>query len=62
MIIVQGKGIVKTISVNKKLGLTKTRRPQILVCHDLMDGLTNEEEYLIDKTKDVFNWHNHYLQ
>jgi hypothetical protein len=47
VIIVQGKRIVKTISINKKLGLAKTRRPKVLVCYDLMDGLTNEEEDLI---------------
>ncbi len=46
MIIVQGNGIVKTILVNKKLGV-ETKRPQVLVCYHLMEGLTNEEEYLI---------------
>jgi hypothetical protein len=50
VIIVQGNGIVKTISVNKKLGI-KTKMPQILVCYDLMEGLTNEEEDLIFETK-----------
>jgi hypothetical protein len=50
VIIVQIKRIVKTISVNRKLGLEKTRRPQVLVCYDLMDGLTNEEEDLIFET------------
>jgi hypothetical protein len=51
VIIVQVKGIVKTILVKKKLGLVKTRRPQVLVCYDLMDGLTNEEEDLIFETE-----------
>jgi hypothetical protein len=36
VIIVQGNGIVRTISFNKKLG-AKTKRPQILVCDDLME-------------------------
>jgi len=50
VIIVQGNGIVGTISINKKLG-AKTRRPQVLVCYDLMEGLINEEEDLIFETK-----------
>jgi hypothetical protein len=45
VIIVQGNGIIKTILVNKKLG-AKTKRPQVLVCYDLLEGLTNEEEDL----------------
>jgi len=36
VIIVQGNGIVRTISFNKKLG-AKTKRPQIFVCDDLME-------------------------
>jgi hypothetical protein len=50
VIIVQGNGIVRIISINKKLG-AKTRRLQILVCYDLMEGLTNEKEDLIFETK-----------
>jgi hypothetical protein len=50
LIIVQGNGIIRTILVNGKLG-TETRRPQILVCYDLMEGLIDEEEYLIFETK-----------
>jgi hypothetical protein len=50
VIIVQGNGIVGTISINKELG-AKTRRPQVLVCYDLMEGLINEEEDLIFETK-----------
>jgi hypothetical protein len=46
VIIIQGNGIVRTISINKKLG-TKSKKPQILVCCDLTKGLTNEEEDLI---------------
>jgi hypothetical protein len=37
---------VKTISINKKLGV-KTRRLQVLICYDLLEGLTYEEEDLI---------------
>jgi hypothetical protein len=50
VIIVQGNGTIKTIVDNKKLG-AKTRRPQVLVCYDLMEGLTNEEAVLIFETK-----------
>jgi hypothetical protein len=46
VIIVQINGTIKTISINKKLG-AKTRRPQILVCYDLLEGLIDEEEDLI---------------
>ncbi len=46
MIIVQGNGIVRIMLVNKKLE-AETRRPQVLVYYDMMEGLTNEEEDLI---------------
>ncbi len=46
MIIVQGNGTIKTISINKKLGV-ETRRLQVLVCYDLLEGLIDEEEDLI---------------
>ncbi len=46
VIIIQGNGTVRTISVNRKLG-AKTKRPQILMCYDLMEGLIDEEEDLI---------------
>ncbi len=46
VITIQGNGIIKIISVNKKLG-GETRRPQIHISHDLLEGLTNEEEDLI---------------
>jgi hypothetical protein len=49
VIVVQGNGIVKTILVNKKLG-AKTKRPQVLIYYDMMEGLTNEEEDLIFET------------
>jgi hypothetical protein len=50
VIIVQGNGIVITILVNRKLQ-TKTRRPQLLVCYDTMEGLIDEEEDLIFETE-----------
>jgi hypothetical protein len=50
VIIVQGYGTIKTILINKKLG-TKTKRPQVFVCYDLLESLTNEEEDLIFETK-----------
>ncbi len=46
VIIIQGNGIVTTISINKKLGV-ETIRPQILVCYDLLGGLIDEKENLI---------------
>jgi hypothetical protein len=55
VIIVQGNGTIIIISINKKLGV-ETKRPQIFVCYDLMEGLTNEEEDLIfEITKIIFN-------
>jgi hypothetical protein len=54
---------VKTISVSRKLGI-ETRRPQVLVCYDLMEGLINEEEDLIFETEPEidFNWHNYSIR
>jgi hypothetical protein len=49
VIIVQGNGIVRTISVIMKLGV-ETTRTQSLVCYDLMEGLPDEEEDLIFET------------
>jgi hypothetical protein len=46
VITIQGNGLIITISINKKLG-TNTKRPQILVCYDLMKGLTYEKEDMI---------------
>jgi hypothetical protein len=48
VIIVQDNRIIITIPVNKKLG-AKTKRPQLLVCYDLMEGLIDEEEDQIFK-------------
>ncbi len=60
---VQGNGTIKTISINKKWGV-ETRRPQVLVCYDLMEGLTNEEEDFIfeNRTGTFFNWHNYSIK
>jgi hypothetical protein len=49
VIIVEGYGTIITISINKKLGV-ETRRPQVFVCYDLMERLTDKEEDLIFKT------------
>ncbi len=50
MIIVQGIGTVRTLSITKKLG-AESRRPQILICYDLLEGLIDEKEDLIFETK-----------
>ncbi len=50
MITLPSNGIVIIILDNKKLGV-ETRRPPILVCYDLMEGLTYEEEDLVFETK-----------
>jgi hypothetical protein len=50
VIIVQGNGIIRTILVNKQLG-EKTKRPQILVCYGLMQGLIDKEEDMIFEIK-----------
>jgi hypothetical protein len=50
VIIVQGNGIVKIISINKKLG-AETKRRQVLVYYDLLEALIDENEYLIFETK-----------
>jgi len=50
VISIQGNGTIITISINKKLGV-ETKRPQVLVCYDLMEGLIDEEEDLIFETK-----------
>jgi len=50
VIIVQSNGIIKKISVNKKL-IVETIRPQVLVCYDLMERLTDKEEDIIFETK-----------
>jgi hypothetical protein len=42
VIIVQGNGIVKKISINKKLGV-ETIRPQVFICYESLEGLIDEE-------------------
>ncbi len=46
VITIQGNGTIRIISINKKLG-AKTKRPQVLVRYDLMEGLIDEEKDLI---------------
>jgi hypothetical protein len=46
---VQGNGTIIIISVNKKQGV-ETKRPQVLVCYDLLEGLIDEEEDFIFET------------
>jgi hypothetical protein len=46
VIIVQNNQTIRTKLVNKKLGV-ETKRSQVLVCYDLLEGLTYEEEDLI---------------
>jgi hypothetical protein len=50
VITVQGNGIVITILVNRKLGV-ETKRLQILVCYDLMEGVIDKKEDMIFETK-----------
>jgi hypothetical protein len=50
VIIIQGNGIVRIILVNKKLG-AETKRPQVLVCYDLLERLIYEEKDLIFETE-----------
>ncbi len=50
VIIVQGNELVRTILINNKLWV-ETRKPQVLVCYDLMEGLIDEEENLIFESK-----------
>jgi len=50
VIIVQGNGTFITILVNRKLGI-ETKKPQVLICYDLLERLTNEEEDMIFEIK-----------
>ncbi len=63
VIIVQGNGAIKTISISKKLG-SETRWPQS-ICLLWLDGRVNKwrRRYdLWDITIIVFNWHNYTLK
>jgi hypothetical protein len=51
VVTIQGNGTLKTILVNQRLGL----RPQlleVLVCYNIVEGLTNKEEDQHLSTKD----------
>jgi hypothetical protein len=50
VITIQCNGTIRIILVNKNLGV-ETKRPQILVCYDMMEGLIDEEEDLIFETE-----------
>jgi hypothetical protein len=50
VIIVQNNQKIRIILVNKKLGV-ETRRSQVLVCYELLEGLTYEEKDLIFEIK-----------
>jgi hypothetical protein len=50
VITIQSNGTIITILINRKLG-AETKRPQVLVCYDLMEGLIDEKEDLIFETK-----------
>jgi hypothetical protein len=43
MIIIQGNGIVKTITMTKHLGIN-LKKPKVLLCFDYQNGITYEEE------------------
>jgi hypothetical protein len=51
---VQGNGMVRTISVNKKLRI-ETKRHQILVCYNLMEGLIDEEDFIFETKPELFS-------
>jgi hypothetical protein len=46
IVTIQGNGMVKTIVVTKYLG-AKVKRPQMLLCYNYYNGITNEEEDII---------------
>jgi hypothetical protein len=50
VITIQCNGTIRIIFVNKNLGV-ETKRPQVLVCYDMMEGLIDEEEDLIFETE-----------
>jgi hypothetical protein len=47
--IIQGNGTFKTISVTKHLGI-EVKRPQMLLCHNYHNGITNGGEDIIFAT------------
>jgi hypothetical protein len=46
MITIQGNGTIKTIVVAKYLG-GNVKKPEVLLCFDDQNGITNYEEYLM---------------
>jgi len=50
IITIQGNGIVSTIIVTKHLG-GEVRKPEVLLCYDYQNDITNEEEYIVFATK-----------
>jgi hypothetical protein len=42
-ITIQGNGIVRTITITKRLG-GDARRPKVLLCYNYQNGITYEEE------------------
>jgi len=47
---IQGNGMVRTILVIKYLG-AKVKIPQMLLCYNYQNGITNEEEDIILEPK-----------
>jgi hypothetical protein len=50
LITIESNGMVQTIVVTKHLD-SNTKRPKVLLCYDLMEGVTDEEEEIIFATK-----------
>jgi hypothetical protein len=46
MITIQGNDIVRTIVVTKHLGIN-LKRPEVLLCFDYQNGITDEKENLM---------------
>ncbi len=46
IVTIQGNGIVQTIIVTKHLG-SEVRRPEVLLCYNYQNSITNEEEDII---------------
>ncbi len=40
---IQGNGTVRTITITKHLG-DEVRRPEVLLCYDYQNGITDEEK------------------
>jgi hypothetical protein len=54
VIIVEGNGTIRIILINMKLGV-ETRRPQVFICYDLMEGRTNEEDIIFEIGPNLFS-------